>query len=45
MKMSIFSELNHLKDISFVGRYTDLIGYTQNEVEKNFRKEIKVIAQ
>lgn len=45
MKMSIFSELNHLKDISFVGRYTDLIGYTQNEVEKNFSEEIKVIAQ
>ena len=45
MKMSIFSELNNLDDISFIGKHTDLIGYTQKEVEDNFSKEIAVIAQ
>ena len=45
MKMSIFSELNHLKDISFIEKHTDLIGYTQNEVENNFKEEISVIAK
>ncbi len=45
MKMSIFSELNNLKDISFTGKHTDLIGYTQAEVETNFSEEIDAIAQ
>ncbi|SLM28411.1 conserved hypothetical protein [Desulfamplus magnetovallimortis] len=45
MKMSIFSVLNNPKDISFVGRHTDLIGYTQREVEDNFSKEIEAIAK
>ncbi|SLM32782.1 conserved hypothetical protein with an AAA-ATPase domain [Desulfamplus magnetovallimortis] len=45
MKMSIFSELNNLDDLSFAGRHTDLIGYTQKEVENNFSKEITAIAR
>ncbi len=45
MKMSIFSELNNLNDISFVGKHTDLIGYTQKEVEDNFSEEIAAIAK
>lgn len=45
MKMSIFSELNNLDDISFIGKHTDLIGYTQKEVEDHFSEEIVAIAK
>lgn len=45
MKMNIFSVLNNLDDISFVGKHTDLIGYTQKDVETNFGEEIAAIAK
>ncbi|MBF0101097.1 MAG: AAA family ATPase, partial [Desulfobacterales bacterium] len=45
MKMSIFSVLNNLKDIGFKSKHEDLIGYTQTEVEDNFREELAYIAQ
>jgi len=45
MKMSIFSVLNNLDDISFEESYSDLIGYTHKEVESNFSDELKDIAK
>ena len=45
LKMNIFSVLNNLDDISFFGKNTDLIGYTQEEVETNFSEEIEAIAK
>jgi len=44
MKMSVFSVLNNLDDITFVNDYADLIGYTQQELEDNFSEEIKEIS-
>ncbi|WP_440993893.1 ATP-binding protein [Cysteiniphilum litorale] len=35
-KVSLFSGLNNLKDISFHYRYADLCGYTQEELENTF---------
>ncbi|GGG00938.1 MULTISPECIES: ATP-binding protein [Cysteiniphilum] len=35
-KVSLFSGLNNLKDISFHYRYADLCGYTQEELESTF---------
>ena len=35
-KVSIFSELNNLNDISLDRHYADLTGYTQNELETSF---------
>ena len=45
MKMNIFSSLNNLEDISFDEDTSDLIGYTQKEVEDNFSEELQEIAQ
>jgi hypothetical protein len=45
MKMNIFSALNNLEDISFDADTSDLIGYTQQEVEDNFSEELQEIAQ
>ena len=35
-KVSIFSDLNHLEDITFDRRFTTAYGYTQRELEANF---------
>lgn len=35
-KLSIFSELNNLNDISLSPRYGSLLGYTHSEVKENF---------
>ena len=35
-KTSIFSKLNNLQDISLSGRYADICGYTQNDLETVF---------
>ncbi|GHV12262.1 ATPase AAA [Fibrobacterales bacterium] len=43
-KVSIFSDLNNLTDISLDPRYTDICGITQKELEENFREEINGIA-
>jgi hypothetical protein len=45
MKMSIFSELNNLDDVCFFDKHTDLIGYTQKEIESNFNEEITTMAK
>jgi phosphoserine phosphatase len=44
-KVSIFSDLNNLDDISVTGLYATLLGYTQTELEQYFDKEIDLLAQ
>lgn len=39
-KVSIFSELNNLTDLSLDERFLDLVGMTQQEVETNFEPHI-----
>jgi len=43
-KMTIFSGLNNLKDISFNQRYATICGITEEELKDNFREGIKTIA-
>ena len=44
-KVSIFSELNNLTDITFHKYYLTLTGITQRELEENFKEEIKELAE
>ena len=44
-KVSIFSDLNNLTDISLSEEYTDICGITQQELEENFITEIENIAE
>lgn len=44
-KVSVFSELNNLKDITIHPHFTTLVGYTQQEVEYYFAKRITEIAK
>lgn len=44
-KVSIFSDLNQLKDISMSAKYTQICGITQEELEKDFSPEIDEMAQ
>lgn len=39
-KVSLFSGLNILKDISLDSRYADICGYTQNELESEFAEHL-----
>ena len=39
--ISIFSDLNHLVDLTLDLRYADICGIIQEEVEQNFEPEIK----
>ncbi|GHV13213.1 ATPase AAA [Fibrobacterales bacterium] len=43
-KVSIFSDLNNLTDLSLNPRYADICGITQEELETNFKEEIDSIA-
>jgi hypothetical protein len=43
-KVSIFSELNNLRDISIKPAYANLVGITQKEVEDNFEPFLKAAA-
>ena len=43
-KVSIFSELNNLTDITLHRRYLTLTGITQKELEENFKEEIQELA-
>jgi hypothetical protein len=42
-QISVFSDLNNLKDISLDSRYSDLCGITQEELERDFAPEIRQI--
>jgi len=43
-KASVFSELNHLKDITWAGEYAALCGITQEELESDFSQHIAAMA-
>ena len=43
-KISIFSDLNNLKDISLSETYAGICGITQEELEGNFQPEIQALA-
>ncbi len=43
-KVSIFSDLNNLFDISFDEEYSSLCGITEEELKDNFSNEIEVLA-
>ena len=44
-KVSIFSDLNQLQDISMDGEFSGICGITQKEMEENFSPEIDNLAQ
>jgi hypothetical protein len=44
-KVSIFSDLNNLNDISLDPRYADICGITQDELESEFEAEIKLCVE
>ncbi|MDR1130739.1 MAG: ATP-binding protein [Prevotellaceae bacterium] len=44
-KVSIFSDLNQLVDISLDDRYSGICGITQTELEENFAPEITALAE
>ncbi len=44
-KVSIFSDLNNLKDISMDDEYADICGLTENELLENFRSGIMTLAK
>ena len=43
-KISIFSDLNNLRDISMEKQYAGLCGISQTELETNFQPDIQVLA-
>jgi len=43
-KVSIFSDLNNLEDISLVENMNELAGITQEELESNFIEELDNLA-
>jgi hypothetical protein len=43
-KVSIFSDLNQLNDISLLEKYAAICGITQEELETNFVPEIEILA-
>lgn len=43
-KVSVFSDLNNLKDISMDNEYSDICGWTENELLDNFRPGIEALA-
>ena len=44
-KVSLFSEANHLDDISMYPQYATLMGYTAEELKATFAEHIQTIAQ
>jgi len=44
-KVSLFSDLNHLQDITLVERFETIAGYTQKELETAFEAGITQLAQ
>ncbi len=44
-KVSIFSELNNLSDMTMMEDYADMFGYTQAELEGNFEEHLARLAQ
>ena len=44
-KVSVFSDLNNLKDISMLPAYATICGMTEDEVHKNFDDEVEKLAE
>ncbi len=44
-KVSLFSDLNHLRDITLVEQFETIAGYTQAELENSFAPDIQRFAQ
>ncbi len=44
-RVSIFSDLNNLTDISLQPEYAEICGITQEELEANFKTEIEILAE
>lgn len=44
-KVSVFSDLNHLNDISMDPRYYDICGLTEDEIRKNLSGEVEALAE
>lgn len=44
-KVSIFSDLNQLRDISLLPKYSAICGITEEEIEQNFSEEIENLAR
>ncbi|MDE7413261.1 MAG: ATP-binding protein [Muribaculaceae bacterium] len=44
-KVSVFSDLNNLRDISFEEKYTDICGITNREIEKYLKPGIKKLSE
>jgi len=42
-QVSVFSDLNHLNDLTFDSDYADICGLTQEEIEANFEPEIAAV--
>lgn len=43
-KLSLFSDLNNLQDISLNPRFADLLGYTREEITQYFPEQLKAVA-
>ncbi len=43
-KLSVFSDLNNLRDITFSDEFSDICGITEKELNSNFQTGIKMIA-
>ena len=44
-KLSVFSGLNNLKDISMDARYTDICGISEKDLKKYFKESIRELAE
>ena len=44
-KVSVFSDLNHLRDISILEQYTEICGISEKELHSYFRNEITEMAE
>ena len=44
-KLSVFSGLNNLKDISMDARYADICGISENDIRKYFHDSVKELAE
>jgi hypothetical protein len=42
-RVSIFSDLNNIRDITFSKKFVTLLGYTQSELESDFQKHIQTL--
>jgi len=45
LKMSVFSVLNNLEDLSYLWKSYDLMWYTWDEVKSNFKEEIGILKE